>query len=589
MAFKLKRRTRRWSWYLIILLTAALAWQGLGVQYPEFRQWSRFPERAFRVVKTFTANDALTSAPADTKVVWQLWVAMILGTVVLLAAALKVVQQVFMTQFTEFRILFLRRHALVFGLGEKGYALMTDIRSRKHPKAVAVEQQTTHPKVAELRKRGALVVCGDALEEDTLIESGAQHAGSAICFFNKEQLNIEIAQRLQEICRQRKTAFPLHCYVHISNRRMLEVIEKTNLGTGGGAEKFVLHFFNTYQIIARNFFERFSYESAYPANASGTRQPLRLAILGFNKTGEALVLQAARVAHFINGAKTEIVVIDPKAATQEALFFKNYPHFREICELRFVQGEPESADLYQLLNLGNPQAMSTTTVILTEELDSANLNIALEVLELTPGQQFPVYVRNSASEQISSLFTHAWQEKILKRLRFYGDIHSVCNMEMITNETLDLMARAIHQHYTQTQLERQATPNSINTAGWEELSEDMKNANRAQADHIAYKIAQLGYRTAKKGGSAPTGIPFPGDMLELLAQSEHLRWMANRYLAGWTYAPLRNDGRKQHPSLIPWEQLSAEEKEKDRDTVRLFPEILELAGLQLVPLQVPVL
>lgn len=582
MAFKLKRRTRRWSWYLIILLTAVLAWQGLGIQYPEFRQWSRFPERAFRVVKTFTASDALTSAPTDSKVVWQLWAAMILGTIVLLAAALKVVQQIFITQFTEFRILFFRRHTLVFGLGTKGYALMADIRARKRRKGVAVEQQVTHPKVAELRKRGGLVVCGDALEEETLIESGAQHAGSAICFFNKEQLNIEIAQRLQEICNKRKAGFPLHCYVHISNRRMLEVIEKTNLAANNGNEKFALHFFNTYQIIARSFFERFSRESAYLLKAGSTRQPLRLIILGFNKAGEALVLQAARIAHFINGSKTQIVIVDAKANAQETAFFKNYPQFREICDIRFVEKEMESADLYEVLELGdNPDIAAATTVILTEELDSVNLNVALEILELTAGHDFPVYVRNNASEHISSLFTRSWQEKVLKRLRFYGDIHSVCSMEMITNETLDLMAMAIHQYYVDTQRGRQATPNSVNTAGWDDLSEDMKNANRAQADHIAFKIAQLGYRTTAKDGVAPATLQITDEMLELQAQSEHQRWMANRYLSGWTYAAVRNDQKKLHPSLIPWEKLSEEEKEKDRDTVRLFPKTLELAGLRL--------
>lgn len=580
MAFRLKRRTRRWSWYLVILLTAFLAWWGLGIQYPEFRQWSRFAERAFRVVKTFTASDSLTSAPLNTQVVWQLWVAMILGTIILLVAALKVVQQVFMAQFTEFRILFLRRHTLVFGLGAKGYALMTDIRSRKQKKAVAIEQQATHPKVAELRKRGALVVCGDANETDTLIESGAQQAGRAICFFNKEQLNIEIARRLQEICRKRKAGFPLHCYVHISSQRMLELIEKTDLVTNTGTEQFVLHFFNTLQIIARSFFERFSYENAYPRQANSTQQPLRLVVLGFNKAGEALVLQAARVAHFINHSKTEITVLDARAKFHETVFFKNYPQFREVCDICFVDADPETADYYEVLKLGTAQAAATTSVILTAELDSANLNTALEILEVTRDHDFPVYVRNNDSENISSLFKHSWQEKAQQRLRFYGDIHSICNMEMITNETLDLMARAVHQYYVDVQRERQATPNSINTAAWEDLSEDMKNANRAQADHIAYKLAQLGYQTTTNEGTAPGDIVISAEMLELLAQSEHNRWMANRYLSGWTYAAVRNDKQKYHPSLIPWEQLSHEEKEKDRDTVRLMSRILELAGLR---------
>jgi hypothetical protein len=35
-----------------------------------------------------------------------------------------------------------------------------------------------------------------------------------------------------------------------------------------------------------------------------------------------------------------------------------------------------------------------------------------------------------------------------------------------------------------------------------------------------------------------------------------------------------------HPLLVPWEQLSEEEREKDRDTIRELPGIVELAGFR---------
>ena len=36
---------------------------------------------------------------------------------------------------------------------------------------------------------------------------------------------------------------------------------------------------------------------------------------------------------------------------------------------------------------------------------------------------------------------------------------------------------------------------------------------------------------------------------------------------GWKYGPERNDDRKEHPGLVPYEQLSETEKEIDRGTV----------------------
>ena len=61
-----------------------------------------------------------------------------------------------------------------------------------------------------------------------------------------------------------------------------------------------------------------------------------------------------------------------------------------------------------------------------------------------------------------------------------------------------------------------------------------------------------------------------------LAEMEHNRWMAERLLAGWRYAPgTKNLDTKTSPSLVPWEQLPAIEQDKDRDTIRNIPTLLK--------------
>ena len=53
--------------------------------------------------------------------------------------------------------------------------------------------------------------------------------------------------------------------------------------------------------------------------------------------------------------------------------------------------------------------------------------------------------------------------------------------------------------------------------------------------------------------------------------------------AQWEYAPVRDDRKKLHPSLLGWEdaRFSEVEKEKDRNTVRLIPKYLAMAGFQI--------
>lgn len=51
---------------------------------------------------------------------------------------------------------------------------------------------------------------------------------------------------------------------------------------------------------------------------------------------------------------------------------------------------------------------------------------------------------------------------------------------------------------------------------------------------------------------------------EILARNSHDLWARRRLSEGWRYGPKRNDKTKEHPSLIPYEELPESEKEYDR-------------------------
>ena len=56
------------------------------------------------------------------------------------------------------------------------------------------------------------------------------------------------------------------------------------------------------------------------------------------------------------------------------------------------------------------------------------------------------------------------------------------------------------------------------------------------------------------------------ELAEQIAKNVHEVWAQNRIKQGWTYGKERSDALKQHPCLIPYEELSEEEKDYDRDT-----------------------
>ncbi len=55
-------------------------------------------------------------------------------------------------------------------------------------------------------------------------------------------------------------------------------------------------------------------------------------------------------------------------------------------------------------------------------------------------------------------------------------------------------------------------------------------------------------------------------LTEALARNTHEAWASRRLAEGWTLGPRRDDARKQHPWLVPYEELPEAEKEYDRAT-----------------------
>ena len=55
-------------------------------------------------------------------------------------------------------------------------------------------------------------------------------------------------------------------------------------------------------------------------------------------------------------------------------------------------------------------------------------------------------------------------------------------------------------------------------------------------------------------------------LMEKMAKNVHEVWAKSRMNEGWTYGPVRDDAKKHHPCLVPYEELPESEKEYDRST-----------------------
>ena len=115
------------------------------------------------------------------------------------------------------------------------------------------------------------------------------------------------------------------------------------------------------------------------------------------------------------------------------------------------------------------------------------------------------------------------------------------------------------------------------------LSEKEKDGNRNNIRDIYNKLASIGYVMVQTRGTE-TPSKFKSYEIEKLAKMEHERWMQEKLDTGWQYAKKTNRTTKLHKSLISWEKISEDEKEKDRALVKGIPKILAKAGYTIIKL-----
>lgn len=144
----------------------------------------------------------------------------------------------------------------------------------------------------------------------------------------------------------------------------------------------------------------------------------------------------------------------------------------------------------------------------------------------------------------------------------------------------DARARQFHEGYCANDDEEcrkdpARTPADFNKP-WEDVPETIRHANRMTADHFEVKLRAVECRIAAKGDGEPAR--FAPEEMETLARMEHGRWWADRALDGWKFGDPRDNKRKLHPSMVPYEELTERIKQLDRDSVDQMVRILDREG-----------
>lgn len=160
--------------------------------------------------------------------------------------------------------------------------------------------------------------------------------------------------------------------------------------------------------------------------------------------------------------------------------------------------------------------------------------------------------------------------------QFISNIKESTMLPRLLASNIEKLAKQIFEDYNKTQLERNPDK-ELEYPSWDKLTDTLKYSNVRQAQSIVDKLAKIGCYVDEKGRGEEYIIS--EEEVEYLAIYEHDIWVEERMSNGWTYGEVKDVEKKTSPYLIPYDELTEEVKELDRDTIRNIPKLLESVGL----------
>lgn len=91
----------------------------------------------------------------------------------------------------------------------------------------------------------------------------------------------------------------------------------------------------------------------------------------------------------------------------------------------------------------------------------------------------------------------------------------------------------------------------------------MLGMNAAQGKDFDFGLYDRLIPTPEDIESSVDGLMFLSDHPGACAEDMHINWCNNRIAHGWKYGPVKDEAKKEHPCLVPWDKLPLEERMKD--------------------------
>ncbi len=509
--------------------------------------------RLYLSLQLFVLQSGAVTGPVP----WQLDVARFAAPVVAGYTILQTLAVVFQEQVAALRLRAVRDHLVVAGLGRKGWLLVQGLL-RRGEQVVVIEADGSTSELDAVRRSGALVVIGDARSPQTQRRAGVARARQLVTLTGADATNVEVAEAGRGLGRATRTG-TLRGVMHLEDPELSLLVCGQELDRyGPGAAR--LDVVNVYAAGVRVLLQ---IHPPFPSEG-----PAHVAIVGTGATARELALALARSWGTRGTTAQERLRLTIAGRSTRSLFalWDQHAELARFADL-------EVADELVAVAVSRPDV-----VYVCPDGAAAAVSTALAFRRLACDHPCRIVVVLEQRSGLDRVLERASQLDGAPSIATFGLLDEVCGPDVLLAGTTELLARALHRTYLDAHPDSGADEDPA-LRPWAELDEALRESNRDQAAHVGVKLAAIGRTIGPLTDWDAAHRPFSDDEVEVMARSEHDRWMTERQRGGWRPGP-RDPDRRTTPYLVPWEELSEEIRDHDRLFVRQLPRLLASVGLQ---------
>lgn len=536
----------------------------------------------------------------------------------------------------------LQGHYIFLGFNDYSVQLCRELLSNSTSRTVILTNQNINDVRSILKSRltsdlyeRILIFSGDIDDEDNLKRLNINACKEVYILgeneaYGHDSICLTTTKKICSILDDKRKQL-LKIYLQIDSPSAFSITQKldvplsyTSIKKEDGIHKLIdLHLFNPYENQARKLWGYYKESGSWDLDYSDISGPkllpdssnrVNLVIAGFDRMGQALLLEALRICHFPNyseeknAIKTIITVLDKNMDEIWPQFEARYPHLAEIedIEIKHYSEALESPNIRKLLEdyASKKEELMTIAICFWDPDNSFSSGLSLpESLYFNVknnkghnNEHVRILIRNEFNAGIKDVISA--DSARYKNVRFFGSVEDGLSELLLDDKAAILQGahfdtvykplspqkKEIYNKYisliNQRKKQQETYENGISILTayqnkyidanealdlarlfWNETSENHKCSNRYQIE--MYGIYNLYLASLNKKYKKKTEI--------ILSQMEHRRWCAERYIMGYRYENYKpntiikdeKDLWRVHNDLVPFSKLSNQEKAKD--------------------------